>query len=57
MKNKRLIGFIMRVVGTMALGLISGWTIRDFGTKALWYVIGIVAMTTSVLVGAYLEGN
>lgn len=57
MKNKRPIGFIMRVIGTMALGLVSGWTIRDFGAKALWYVIGIVAMTTSVLVGVYLERN
>lgn len=57
MKNKKFIGFIIRIISTIALGCVSGWTIRDFGMKTLWYIIGIVAMTTSILVGAYMERN
>ena len=55
MKNKHLIGFIMRIISTMALGIVAGCTIRDFGHEILWYVIGLVTLTAAILVGAYLE--
>ena len=57
MKNKHLVGFFMRIIGTMGLGLVSGWLIRDFGPKTLWYTIGIVTMIAAILFGLYLERN
>ena len=57
MTTKQRIGFIMRIVGPIILGLSIGWLIRDFGPETLWYTIGIVTMTASTLIGAYLEKN
>lgn len=57
MTTKQLIGFIMRVISPMGLGLSIGWLIRDFGSGTLWYAIGIASMTASTLVGFYLEKN
>jgi len=57
MTTKQLIGFIMRVISPIGLGLSIGWLIRDFGSGTLWYAIGIAGFTAAILVGYYLEKN
>lgn len=57
MKNKRNIGFTMRTISPIALGFITGNLVKNFGNNTIWYVLGIVAMTASILVGFYLENK
>ena len=55
MKNKHLIGFIMKIVGTIALAFAIGWLIRDFGATALYYAIAITGFTAAIFIGFHLE--
>lgn len=53
--TKQHFGFVIKILGLIVLGFAIGWLIRDFGPMTLYYSVGIVIATVSVLVGLYLE--